>query len=1300
MSQVRTRLGIRGAVLFVVLAMITALLQVGAITPVGAAAGDIEGTVFRDVNHNGVQDAGEPGVAGIEVASDDGLGGTTGPVITDADGRYVLTPSGAAATYRVEFTIPAALSFLEHGPLPDAATAGTIRSRSSVQVAAPNGPLAAGDAGVDFGVVNPADFCEDSPGVAVTCFLFGDNLDGEFSAEATVLSYDFDHTAPEATEAVASETGTTYGVAWHRQTETMLISAYMKRHAGFGPGSGAGTSDGTGTIYAVSGGSATPWVDLDDLFGAGTTGADPHPDGQPATVQQGDWFWDAGSWDAVGKISLGDMDISDDDSTVYVTNLANQTVYALPVGADGSAPAAADVTTHPVPAMPGCTAGDSRPFGLGFNDGVLYVGSVCSGETGGVGELAGGVFAMNVAAGETAFSATPVLSFPMVTPKAGGDYYHGCAQYYPPRADTTDYFTADFCGTAGGLEGAPGDYNAWSPVFTFYPDNDWNNETYPQPIITDIEFDGADLLLGVRDRAGDQFGWLTGSTDTSDPDAFVTGAIAGDVLRGCASGTGWVIEDNGSCPDGRSTAGADNLEGPGGGEWFHEEVGPNSSGQEEHRETSLGAIAVHPARGEVMITAMDVDAFYDNGTLVFDAATGTQRATNPTYAVFTGNVRETFAKGNGLGDIELQCAAAPVQIGNYVWFDRDGDGIQDPDEEPIPGATVTLSDGQVVTTDASGYYVFWVDPNTTYTIGVDVSTADVSGIPDVDDPAALIPTTQDAGADTIDSDINTDLEMTVTTGGPGQNDHTLDAGFNLARFDLALRKQIDDGTNLGVVSPGDSVTFTLTVFNQGNVDAVDVAVVDYIPTGLSLDDADWTGAGGVATLDVPIPFLAAGDSTTVDITFTVDADAIGTIDNFAEISDGTAVDDTGEPILDAGGDPLEDVDSTPDATDGNDNAPTTGGDPTDDVVDEDGRAGGDEDDHDVASLSVDVPVFDLALRKTLAAGQAAEVTVGDAVTFTIEVINQGDIDAANIEITDYVPAGMVLADADWTDNGDGTATYNTLLSLAVGESTTIDVTMTVNGNVTGQIVNWAEISDATDADGDDVTDIDSTPNNDIDDDNQPDGPGEPGDDVVDENGKSGGDEDDHDPAGVDVGIFDLALQKNLNAELTTTIEVGSDVVWTITVTNEGTVDAENVEVSDYLPAELTLNDPAWTDNGDSTATYNTLLFIPVGGSVTIDIITTLTQSFDGRIINVAEITSDDDDDVDSTPDNEVEGEDDQDDDGIEILGGQLPPPEDPPDDEEIPDTGINSDTGAGYALMLIGSGALLVLTARDRRLLN
>jgi len=147
------------------------------------------------------------------------------------------------------------------------------------------------------------------------------------------------------------------------------------------------------------------------------------------------------------------------------------------------------------------------------------------------------------------------------------------------------------------------------------------------------------------------------------------------------------------------------------------------------------------------------------------------------------------------------------------------------------------------------------------------------------------------------------------------------------------------------IVPGGRVTFNITVYNQGTIDAYDINVNDYIPTGLSLTDSDWSATAGTASLLNEIPFLADGDNIVIPITFTVDANFQGdSITNFAEI--GFAASEDGGPNA-------PDIDSDPDGDDSND------GTVTDNVND---NSSGDEDDHDPAGIAIE-QTFDLALTK-------------------------------------------------------------------------------------------------------------------------------------------------------------------------------------------------------------------------------------------------------------------------------------------------------------------------------------------------
>ncbi|MBK8737149.1 MAG: hypothetical protein IPL98_15070 [Saprospiraceae bacterium] len=118
----------------------------------------------------------------------------------------------------------------------------------------------------------------------------------------------------------------------------------------------------------------------------------------------------------------------------------------------------------------------------------------------------------------------------------------------------------------------------------------------------------------------------------------------------------------------------------------------------------------------------------------------------------------------------------PATIGDYVWRDTDGDGIQDPTELGINGVTVLLKDATTLAvlqttvttnggpTGSAGYYNFTVDPGT-YVVMFMAPTGNT-----------LSPTGN--GTTTTDSDPNPTTgnsnPVTVTSGGSNQ---TIDAGL-------------------------------------------------------------------------------------------------------------------------------------------------------------------------------------------------------------------------------------------------------------------------------------------------------------------------------------------------------------------------------------------------------------------------------------------------------------------------------------------------------------------------------------------
>jgi hypothetical protein len=779
----------RFAVVCLGVLVLLGVLSQGQLFSLAQTPGVIEGDVFRDYNANGMRDAREPGVSGITVTAYQDNDTVVGSTTTDGNGLYTLNiPDGM--TVRVEFSgLP---PFLKPGPAgPDSDTTVAFATSPATDVS--------------LAVNNPAQYCQRNPGMATSCFIFGDQSSGDpvlisFFYESGNDGSSNDQSSPgpyddidpstgtietHPIEATSDQIGTVYGLAYQRTTDTLFATSFLKRHAGFGP------SDDPGTIYSIERGSGT----VNQFVTLPNAGTNSHPKGPTNFLQDYD------SYSEIGKVGLGDIDIyiePDGDETLYTVNLSDRQLYRIPI-VDPSTPGT--VESFPIPTPNNCNAGDVRPFAVAVNDGQVYVGMVCSAEsTQNRDDLRAYVYAFNpvVNGGSDDFSSGPVLEFPL-------NYPRGCAN----GQGVTVPILCD------GAEAPTSGQAAWQPWLagnTFL----WNGPngailTYPQPMLTDIEFDNGDMILGFRDRFADQMGDSQAiPPDPNDPNLYGS-RPGGDILRACINASGgWDLENGGSC-GGVTTAGTRGTnglgvdvsypQGPGDAEFYFED-----DFFQYHDEVTLGGLAQKSGEPEVAVTAFD--PIYLNGA-TFDAGVTWMSSTDGTvtqrYRVFDADVGgrpvgSPFGKSNGLGDLEILCEPAPIEIGNFIWQDLDGDGVQDAGEAPIAGVIVNLYDenGNLIattTTDANGNYLFTnadgVMPNTTYYVALDQNQFDADGNLVVNGTNYGPLTQSDTGAggnpDLNDSDAvigggpgqvgNTVPYIPVTTGPPGANDHTLDFGF-------------------------------------------------------------------------------------------------------------------------------------------------------------------------------------------------------------------------------------------------------------------------------------------------------------------------------------------------------------------------------------------------------------------------------------------------------------------------------------------------------------------------------------------
>ena len=422
-------------------------------------------------------------------------------------------------------------------------------------------------------------------------------------------------------------------------------------------------------------------------------------------------------------------------------------------------------------------------------------------------------------------------------------------------------------------------------------------------------------------------------------------------------------------------------------------------------------------------------------------------------------------------------------------------------------------------------------------------------------------------------------------------------------WDIALRKSL--ATNQAqVVNPGDNVLFNVEVFNQGTETAYSVRVVDYIPAQMTLNDLRWTSAtGNTATTLLNQP-LQPGTSVILPIILKVNTSVVGPLDitNFAEV----------QSFLDERGNTRPDSDSTAD------NSPSNDGPSIDDAINNENS---DQDDHDGSTFSVNAPaVFDLALRKKLAEGQSSTVARNGLVTFEFEVFNQGSVAAQNVVLTDYLPNSLTLEDDNWFPTLPGQVATTVYGPIAPGQSVRLSLTARLSATATANslVTNRSEISAAQDTSGIAKTDADSTL------DNNPGNDGVPTNDAI---NSENGDQDDSDFATFTVappGVFDLAARKSLALGQSTAVNVGDYVSYTVEVFNQGSVIAKAIQVTDYIPSGMTLDDANWIDNGNGTATgsFGSVFTLAPGASAQLPIrLRVNTSAPAGELRNVAEITS-------------------------------------------------------------------------------
>lgn len=851
------------------------------------AASTITGTVYRDANIDGVFASSDSGVEGVTVSAYNSSGAKEAETTTGADGTYTLTFTNLhLGTVRVEFETPQGLQ-------PTIVSGGSL---SSIQFVEP------GSTDVNYGVFDPADGC--SLLVAHVCFREGpldvspdsrvlglSPFDGPTTGNPPKMVGDpgtntFGQTIPNDVDglitsvATKAQVGSTWGLAVDREKGLLWNSAVIRRHTSL-------ADKGVGGVYVLNrDGDLVESFDLEalgldlrptagdlglaaafgdnngkvlftdearDIIGITTTSANGITGTEYGPRNEIALSRDIPAFAAVGKAGIGDIDLSIDGEYLWVSNLGTRSIHRFPVGESGGTPTLGTPVTWDLDDGYTCATGTGPFRGWGLDpqpDGTVVAAGVCTNESAtpapNTGPGLGAVLLLDPSqAGAAAWKELATVNF---------DYEHtydSCTT--APRTCTWKSWSSDFAAIS-------------APVLNPSPSGQlW----WTQPIIMDVATlsDGS-FALGINDR----FSYMGSSMNYAPVDergpAFITAYTAGGLRLLCKTENGWAQEEGGNC-SGITEYVTANTAASQPESFFRNDF------QGAHPATAMGALAY--ANGVLAYAAMDAASYFTSGVRWVSTEDGSQ-----VNALTTSG---EFGKASGVGDLEAFCDDVPLQIGNYVWYDLNNNGIQDPDELPVVGVTVRLYDASTSSlvgtaiTNSRGEYYFTsstIEPADGGTTPDEFGGGLVADTPyrivmDLEDDCAedapldgfdLTLTDATTSAETAERDDRIDNDATkqgtkaclydeatveVAPMSSGTVDHTYDIGFyrpSVIIGDLVWLDLNEDGVQ-DPDEPGvPNVVLTITTNDDGpvtNIFGVDVASVTTSATGRYL-----------------IPFLPAG----------------------------------------------------------------------------------------------------------------------------------------------------------------------------------------------------------------------------------------------------------------------------------------------------------------------------------------------------------------------------------------------------------------------------------------------------------
>ena len=458
----------------------------------------------------------------------------------------------------------------------------------------------------------------------------------------------------------------------------------------------------------------------------------------------------------------------------------------------------------------------------------------------------------------------------------------------------------------------------------------------------------------------------------------------------------------------------------------------------------------------------------------------------------------------------------------------------------------------------------------------------------------------------IDAGKTVELKVNVTVEDYGVLVNKVTVGDKTSSVYITIPEIIPDKTaNVTDANFGDNVTYTVTVTNDGDVDAIQVVIVDQLGNGLkyvsSSDGGVWDEKTNTVTWIVD---LAAGETKTLNVVATVVG--YGNVTNSLAVGNKTSKINVTVPEI------------TPDKTVDNEN-PNFGDNLTytivvsndgiadaKDVVVKDVLAEGlkfieanyngvyDEATRTVTwivdinaknhvDLTVKVKVEDYGvLNNNVTIGNktsSVNITVpeinpnktasidnpnfGDEITYTVNITNAGKVNANNVVVHDVLGEGLELISADGGVYDDKTRTITWTVNLNSGETKSFKVVAKVIGY--GNVTNSLVVGNKTSA--------------------------------------------------VDVNVPEIIPSKDANNKAP---NFGDSIDYTITVNNIGKADAKNVVVVDHLVKGLKYISSS--DNGVyDAATHTVTWVIDIAADSSFDLTVTAAANEYGVLTNIVSV---------------------------------------------------------------------------------